>query len=584
MSRKRAFWLLALVASLSLLPFLGLTDFNTRGEPREAVVALSMLNSGNWVLPVNNGVEIPFKPPFFHWCIAVCSWCAGAVTEVTSRLPSALSLIGMALACFLFYARRRGVEVALLSSLILLTNCEVHRAGMACRVDMVLTALIVCSLLLLYRWGERGLRGLPYAAVLCLSAAFLTKGPTGIVLPLLVTAVFQLVRGVSLGRVFGRYLLVGLLSCILPMVWYVAAYAQGGQRFLDLVLEENVYRFLGRMTYEAHVNPAYYNVVTVVAGYVPYTLLLLISLFFLHYRRPSWPSQGWQRFKQWLCGMDDARLLSLLSIVLIFVFYCIPKSKRSVYLLPIYPFLAYYLAEYIIYLCRAHRKAVTVFGGIMASLAVLLCVVFVAVRVGLVPQDVFTGRHAEQNRAFMHAISQLPDSWYAGLAMLCPLVGAAGWMVVRRRRPSGPVLAYAVVGVVYSIFLALDGAYQPAVLNVKSDKQVAQAVARIVSQGRIYSYRTDVVPANRMHPFTVNFYLGDRMVPFECFMPEQGYVLMGDDALQDFSARFGQRYALQLVYDSGHISCDDKRVNKLYRFDLKASAGTTDEGGEAGDA
>ena len=38
--------LLAVVAitSLMLLPFLGLTDFNTKGEPREAVVALSMLS------------------------------------------------------------------------------------------------------------------------------------------------------------------------------------------------------------------------------------------------------------------------------------------------------------------------------------------------------------------------------------------------------------------------------------------------------------------------------------------------------------------------------------------------------------
>ena len=42
--------------------------------------------------------------------------------------------------------------------------------------------------------------------------------------------------------------------------------------------------------------------------------------------------------------MDDARLFTLLSVVIIFVFYCIPKSKRSTYLLPLYPFLAYYVA------------------------------------------------------------------------------------------------------------------------------------------------------------------------------------------------------------------------------------------------
>ena len=53
--------------------------------------------------------------------------------------------------------------------------------------------------------------------------------------------------------------------------------------------------------------------------------------------------------------MDEARLFSLLSIVLIFVFYLIPKSKRSTYLLPIYPFLAYFLAEFLISL--SHKSS-----------------------------------------------------------------------------------------------------------------------------------------------------------------------------------------------------------------------------------
>lgn len=56
-----------------MIPFLGLTDFNTKGEPREAVVAYTMLEHGNWILPINNGGNIPYKPPFFHWCIAFFS-------------------------------------------------------------------------------------------------------------------------------------------------------------------------------------------------------------------------------------------------------------------------------------------------------------------------------------------------------------------------------------------------------------------------------------------------------------------------------------------------------------------------------
>lgn len=70
--------------------------------------------------------------------------------------------------------------------------------------------------------------------------------------------------------------------------------------------------------------------------------------------------------------MDDARLFSLLSIVLIFVFYCIPKSKRSVYLLPVYPFIAYFLAEYIVYLVRISSKAIKIYSGFLSVAGILL--------------------------------------------------------------------------------------------------------------------------------------------------------------------------------------------------------------------
>ena len=118
MYKKSYFWPLVALCGVSLFLFLGQTFFNTRGEPREAVVALSMLQQGNWVLPVNNGVELAFKPPFFHWCIAAISTVAGAVNEYTSRMPSALALSAMVLVGYVFYAKRRGAEVAFIAALL----------------------------------------------------------------------------------------------------------------------------------------------------------------------------------------------------------------------------------------------------------------------------------------------------------------------------------------------------------------------------------------------------------------------------------------------------------------------------------
>ena len=94
---RNAFWIVALIVIATLLPFLGETMFNSKGEPREAIVAVSMLNSGDWILPVSNGDVIPYKPPFLAWLIAAFAtvFNGGVVTEYISRLPSALALMGL---------------------------------------------------------------------------------------------------------------------------------------------------------------------------------------------------------------------------------------------------------------------------------------------------------------------------------------------------------------------------------------------------------------------------------------------------------------------------------------------------------
>ena len=330
--KDRYFWAVVLVSVLSLFLFLGNSSFHTRGEPREALVAQAMINDSNWTLPTTNGVDMAYKPPFFHWMIAATSTVVGEVNEYTSRFPSALALAAMVLVGYAFFAKRRGREVALLTALITLTNFEVHRAGVNCRVDMVLAAFMVLALYQLYKWAENKLRGIPWLGILFLSGAFLTKGPVGLVLPCGVVAVFCWIRGINFFRICLSFMAVALAACVLPAFWYVAAWKQGGEPFLQLVLEENVYRFLGKMSYASHENPWPYNVMTVITGFVPYTLLLLFSLFTLKYTKAvSKPKEWWGKFVQWIKNMDDARLFSLLSITIMFVFYCIPKSKRSVY-------------------------------------------------------------------------------------------------------------------------------------------------------------------------------------------------------------------------------------------------------------
>ena len=153
------------LAILMLIPFIGMTDFHTKGEPREAVIALDMLKSGNWILPVTAGGVIAYKPPFYHWCLAATSYVCGGVTEFTARFPSSAFAIAMIIMFYLFYARRTSSYQSFLATAILMTSFEVHRAAMNARVDMVLMSLSVMAILKLYMWWEKGLKGIPIIAI-----------------------------------------------------------------------------------------------------------------------------------------------------------------------------------------------------------------------------------------------------------------------------------------------------------------------------------------------------------------------------------------------------------------------------------
>ncbi len=560
--KKQGIWL-AIICFVVLFLFMGETSFHTKGEPREAVVALSMLKDGNWILPVNNGVDIAYKPPLFHWMIAVASSVVGEVTEYTARFPSALMLMVMLLAGYAFYARRRGAEVAMVASLVTLTNFEVHRAGVNCRVDMVLAAFMVLALYLLYIWYERRLRGVPWLAILCLSGAALTKGPVGIVLPCGAAFLFCWMKGYRFLPLVGKYACVALAACILPMLWYIAAYQQGGERFLSLVVEENVLRFMGKMTYGSHENPAYYNLVTLVAGFVPYTLFLVVSLFFLKYKKPEIQFKGlWARLTQAIRTMDETRLYTLTCAVVIFVFYCIPKSKRSVYLLPMYPFVAYFIAEYLLYLRRQYPRVLKISVYILSVASLLLLALFLFIRVGGVQEAWIGGRHPEETWAYIQALRYVPLGVVPLLllALSVMTIYYSALHVKEKRELLSPLFA-----LVLSIYLTLDGFYQPTVLNVKSDKPMAREIATLVPQGRIYSYRSENTEGNPLHPFTVNFYLGDRIVPFQAFLPEEGYLLMGEHEREPFLKQYAD-YALEDIYNSNRRSCDDHSVVHLYRF------------------
>ncbi|MDR3062104.1 MAG: glycosyltransferase family 39 protein [Dysgonamonadaceae bacterium] len=354
-------------------------NFYTKGEPREASVALSMIKDNNWILPQTYADEVAYKPPLTHWLMAVFSMPQGEVTPFTSRLPSALAFLGIIVVSFFLFGRKLKFTETYLACIILLTSFELHRAAMTSRVDMLLTFFILTGLLCLYKWEVREkVTGLPPIIPILLGLAALTKGPVGIVLPLLVFGVYLLLLKYNFRKIAGKLTLVALCAMILPGIWYFFAYKTGGKEFLDLVWAENFGRFLGsshlNISYElGHEEPFWYNFVTLLGGFIPWTLFLFISLFAIKY---SFRISGFKTTWDKILSMERVKLFSLVAIIVIIVFYCIPSSKRSVYLMPAYPFIALFMAQFILYIAEYRplvNRIFSIFIGVTGISIVLFC-------------------------------------------------------------------------------------------------------------------------------------------------------------------------------------------------------------------
>ena len=556
---NKAFWLVTILAVMMLIPFLGLTDFNTKGEPREAVVAYTMLEHGNWILPINNGGDIPYKPPFFHWCIAFFSLFIGHVNEFTSRLPSAISLTLMTIGGFVFFAKRKDTQTSLIAAILTLTAFEVHRAGVNCRVDMVNTAFMVGAMYLLYRWWEKGKKQLPWLAILCMSGATLTKGPVGIILPCFVMGVFMLTQKENFWGIVWRLGLTAVLSLLIPFCWYYAAYQQGGDEFLRLVKEENIDRFMGKMAYESHENPAWYNLLTLITGWLPYTLLLLFSLFIL-----PWKKFSKTRFVENAKKATPLQVFTWLAFLLVLFFYCIPKSKRSVYLLPCYPFMAYLIAEYIVWMMKEKMGALKVYAWVIAVLATILIVALIIVGCGVVPDSIFPGKHAAGNIAMLHALKEGPKGFLLGgveIAVVVLMLFSIYYTIKALKEKRVNYIVSETLASIISLFLLLDSTLQPAVLNTKADKHLAPVIEKKFDMNKLYSYMS----VDMMHFFSLNFYMGDRIQQFEKVMPQDGVLMIPEADMPDFQKKLGKGYIFQKVWEVPRV-VESKDPVGFYQF------------------
>lgn len=535
-----------LLAMLLTLPWIGFGDFYNKGEPREAAEALSMLNDGHWILPMDYADEMGYKPPLMHWIVAGISFLSGAVTEWSSRLPSALALIGMSMLTLLFLLKRRNVQTAVLTALILLTCFELHRYSLECRVDMTLAFFMSASLFGLFKWEEQGLKGYPVLTVICLACACMVKGPVGAVLPVGTAALYLLVQGYNFWKVLIKSILVVLPPLLVLLVWYILAYQIKGDDFLNVVFAENIGRFLGMkdqslgISYTlGHKGPFWYYLPALLIGLLPWSLVPLLLLFGIKYRKPKLDSL-WQRFRT----MDSFARFSILVVVLFVLFYSLPSSKRSVYIMPVYPFAAYLLTKVFFWTEHVKPKLFRMFYtftvAISAFLLAFTAVAFLVDISALTAPWISDDKTAYDIRLFSEA---LRNPTFLTVFLWLLLLAVTVFFTYGIRSKNVRTTIFGIFTVCISIQVFLEGSLFPVYKNGYSLKPLAASLQQrydLEHQGYVMNQLLEY-----RNLYGLSFYLGNHFKNFDVERPTSGFLVTGEKTLEKVRKNYSGLYRFE---------------------------------------
>lgn len=309
--------------SLLFTLYLSLTTASSlwdRDEPRFSRATVEMVESGNYLYPTFNGQLRPDKPILIYWLMSVPVRIFGP-SELTCRMVAPIATLLAALLTAWIARRLAGPTTGVMAGTILMLTPLMAVSGTAATTDALLLACIsgaIAAFLLSWLNGFKAWH-MPLM-ILSLAGAMLTKGPVGLVVPLLViTAIMIFTKGGAIRRFpYLGWLLFAIVSAtLLFLSWGLPANAATNGEFLRMGIGKHVVdRSLSAM--ESHGGKSiafyFYYLPVIILTFFPWTLylprafarasasiflwwggvvILLMSLVATklpHYILPAWPA------------------------------------------------------------------------------------------------------------------------------------------------------------------------------------------------------------------------------------------------------------------------------------------------------
>lgn len=334
---RRPVWRTSLAALALILAWLAATAWLRPlllpDEGRYATVAWEMLRSGDWLTPTLDGLPFFHKPPLFYWITGAALSLAGP-TELAGRAASIVGATLGAFALYLFTRRWCGGASARRVLLLLLAQPLFFVGGQYANLDMLVAGCITATVLALAHAALCHEHGLAYRRMLWLAYGLaalgvLAKGLIGFVIPAMVVGLWLLLRRrwrtlLALLSLPGLMLFLALAA---PWFWAMQQRFDGFLHYFFVV--QHFQRFSAGGFNNAQ--PFWFYPVVLALCSLP-AILWARGVFARGYFGAAGPHGA-------------VRLLMVLAVGCVLLFFSLPQSKLLGYILPAVPPLAWLIAD-----------------------------------------------------------------------------------------------------------------------------------------------------------------------------------------------------------------------------------------------
>lgn len=310
---------------LALLPAFIFRDYTPNNELKYISIVEEALNNGTWFTFYNHGEIYADKPPLYFWLMMLSRLITGGWHMWILGLFSLIPAAGVMVVMDRWMRIEKVRHNPRVSNLMLGTTAMFIGGALVLRMDMLMTFFIVLSMYTFFKVYKGVARPWErWALPVWVFLAIFSKGPMGILIPLVSVVVFLLLRRQLryAGRWFGwRQWLVLLALC---GAWFGAIYAEGGSEYLNNILfKQTVGRGIDSFHHKEHL---FWYFPRMLYSFAPWFLFYLVTM--------------WLGVRRNLLRTDTERFFYT-AVWANIIMLSLVSSKIEIYMLPIYPFVVY---------------------------------------------------------------------------------------------------------------------------------------------------------------------------------------------------------------------------------------------------